>query len=340
MVQNSSLSVVVLSAGKGTRMKSNKAKVLHELFYAPMIHHVLKVVEPLKPLQTIVIVGHQRRAVEESLNGFDVEFAVQEQQLGTGHAALCTEEQVGTDCDTVMILCGDTPLIHSESLAKMAEHHQKCDTTLTVMTTIIDDPTNYGRIVCDDSGKVRAIVEEKDATQAQRAIKEINTGIYCVEKEFLFDALKRIGTDNSQGEVYLTDIVSLAVTDGHRVETFINSCPQDVLGVNSRVEMAQAHTELQRRRNKYLMLQGVSMINPDTINIDNLASVGPDTIINPGVHISGKTVIGSNCLLENGVILKDCTIGDQVQIGAYSYLDGTTIGDKTILKPYTFNVIK
>lgn len=336
MAQNRSLSVVILGAGKGTRMKSNMAKVLHELFYAPMIHHVLKIVEPLKPQQTIVIIGHQRQAVMDSLAKFDVEFAVQEEQLGTGHAVLCTEELIKADSDTVMILCGDTPLIRSESLTTMIQHHNDSTATLTVMTTLLEDPTHYGRIVCDALGKVQAIVEEKDATKQQRNIKEISTGIYCVQKEFLFDALQHVGIDNSQGEIYLTDILSLAVADSLSVEKFVNPCALDVLGVNSRVDMAQAHKELQRRRNCELMLDGVTMVGPDSISIDSSASIGADTIIQPGVHISGKTTIGPGCLLENGVIIHNSTIGCHVQIGAYSYLDGVTLSDKTTLHPYTF----
>jgi len=337
MSKNKFLSVVVLGAGKGTRMKSNKAKVLHELFHAPMIHHVLGNVMPLCPLQVIVIVGHQRRAVVESLRGFGVETVVQQEQLGTGHAVLCTEQQISADCQTVLILCGDTPLIRSESLAEMVKDHEKSGATVTVMTTCLDDPTNYGRIICDGKDQVQAIVEEKDATDEQRQINEINGGIYCVKREFLFGALKRIGTDNSQGEVYLTDIVSLAVGDGFPVAKFLLSRSEDVLGVNSRVELAGAHKALQLRRNRELMAQGVSMDDPDSVNVQPGVTVGADTLLGAGIYISGASRIGDECRLDNGVILKDCRIGNGVRIGAYCYLDGVDLEDRAVLEPYTLN---
>ncbi len=318
-------------------MKSDKAKVLHELFHAPMLHHVLQIVKTLNPQQTIVIIGHQRQSVIDSLTGFPVEFAVQEEQLGTGHAVLCSEEHLCNESDTVMILCGDTPLIRSDQLHKMIQQHHQNSSTLTVMTTILEESTNYGRIICDDFGKIQSIVEEKDATEDQKEIKEINAGIYCVQKEFLFDALKRVGTDNNQGEIYLTDILSIAVSDSLPVNKFFNPSSLDILGVNSRVEMAKAHKELQLRRNRELMLQGVSMIDPESISIDVHATVGNDTIVHPGVLITGKTEIGASCLLENGVILNNCTVGNHIQIGAYSYLDGVTIADDTLIEPFTLN---
>ncbi len=335
MQEQSPLAVIILGAGKGTRMKSDKAKVLHELFYAPMIHHVLNSVTTLGPQQTVVVVGHQHQEVMAALNGFDVEFGYQAQQLGTGHAVLCAEDHVKPDIDTVMILCGDTPLIRAKSLEDMIRTHNWSSATVTVMTTLLDDPINYGRIVCDDSGNVLAIVEEKDADENQKKINEINTGIYCVEKQFLFDTLKQVGTDNSQGEVYLTDIISLAVSGSHKVEKFVNPYVDDVLGVNSRLEMSQAHKELLMRRNTQLMFSGVTMIAPESISIDPQTVVGVDTTVHPGVHISGPSRIGSGCELGNGVILNNCSIGNNVRIGAYSCLDGAVISDNSALGPYT-----
>jgi len=335
MPEHSPLAVIILGAGKGTRMKSDKAKVLHELFYAPMIHHVLDRVTALEPQQTVVIVGHQHREVMAALDGFDVEFGYQAQQLGTGHAVLCAEDHIKPDIDTVMVLCGDTPLIRTESLEEMIKIHQRSSATATVMTTLLDDPTNYGRILRDNSGNVQAIVEEKDADENQKKINEINTGIYCVKKQFLFDTLKQVGTDNSQGEVYLTDIISLAVSGSQKVEKFVNPEADDVLGVNSRVEMSLAHQGLLMRRNTQLMLSGVTMIAPDSISIDPQAVVGGDTTVHPGVHISGDTRIGSGCEFGNGVILNNCIIGNNVQIGAYSCLAGAVISDNSTLGPYT-----
>jgi len=329
------LSVIVLAAGKGTRMKSDKAKVLHEVFYAPMVHHVINAISPVNPAQTIVIVGHQKAAVEDSLASFDVTPVVQEEQLGTGHAVLIAENSVIEYADTVMILCGDTPLIKTETLQEMYSQHQKQKSTLTLMTTVLDNPTNYGRIICDDNNQVQGIIEQKDATDEQLKIKEINAGIYCVEKSFLFSALKRVGTDNSQGEVYLTDIVKLAVENGLIVGKFVVHTPLDVLGVNSRVELADAQNELQMRRNRLLMLQGITMNTPETISVSPESSIEKDTILDPGVHISEGCRIGQFCRIGHGSILKNCHIGDKAIIGPYSCLVDCTVAGGTTLSPFS-----
>jgi bifunctional UDP-N-acetylglucosamine pyrophosphorylase / glucosamine-1-phosphate N-acetyltransferase len=335
MIHTQPLFTVILAAGKGTRMKSDLAKVLHQVFYAPMIHYVLSAVEELHPLQSIAIVGHQREAVIQALQGFDVDCVVQDEQLGTGHAVLCAEPAIGDQDGVVMILCGDTPLIKTATLRSMYQQHLDHASVCTIMTTILSAPSNYGRIISDDSGKVFSIVEEKDASAEQKRIQEINAGIYCINSRFLFDALERIGTDNSQGEVYLTDIVSIAVSSGFNVEKFINPCAQDVLGVNSRVELALAHKEIQRRRNRQLMLQGVTMHDPDTTAISHSATIGRDSILHPGVRISGKSSVGAFCLIEEGVILHNCTVADHVTIGAYSYLEGITCAAGSVIAPHS-----
>jgi bifunctional UDP-N-acetylglucosamine pyrophosphorylase/glucosamine-1-phosphate N-acetyltransferase len=329
------LAVIILAAGKGTRMKSDKAKVLHEVFYAPMVHHVINAILPVNPAQTIVIVGHQRDDVETALASFEVTSVVQNEQLGTGHAVLVAENAVIDNAYTVMILCGDTPLVKAETLHEMYLHHQVQNSTLTLMTTVLDDPTNYGRILCDANNQVQGIVEQKDATDEQLKIKEINAGIYCVQKSFLFSTLKRIGTNNSQGEVYLTDIVKLAVENGLLVEKFVVPTPLDVLGVNSRVELADAQNELQMRRNRLLMLQGITMNNPETISVSPESSIGNDTILDPGVHISEGCRIGKSCRIGHGSILKNCHIGDKAIIGPYSCLVDSTVAGGTILSPFS-----
>lgn len=319
------LSVIVLAAGKGTRMKSKTAKVLHEVFGAPMVHHVVQAILPLKPQQISLIIGHQKESVAESLTAFKVNFVTQEEQLGTGHAVLVAEGSTSNLADTVMILCGDTPLIRAETLQEMYRYHRQQKATLTLMTTILENPTNYGRIIIDDNGKVRGIVEQKDATPEQLLINEINAGIYCAEKSFLFSSLKEVGTDNSQGEIYLTDIVGLAVEQGCLVEKYTVHSPLDVLGVNSRVELAAADHELQIRRNKILMSEGVSMINPDTIRVSPDSTIDQDTILEPNVTISQNCQISHSCKIGQGSILINCQIGDNVSIGPYSYLVERTI---------------
>ncbi|MFH0780563.1 MAG: NTP transferase domain-containing protein, partial [Pseudomonadota bacterium] len=199
-----SLSIIILAAGKGTRMKSAKAKVLHEVFFAPMVQHVVNAVLPLNPTKTVVVVGHQGPAVEKALQSSDCQFVVQEHQLGTGHAVLAAERAIKDDNCTIMILCGDTPLITTETLSQMYTAHLRRGTTLTIMTTILDNPTNYGRIISGHAGNVLGIVEQKDASPEQLQIREVNAGIYCVDKTFLFSALLKVDTNNSQKEVYLT----------------------------------------------------------------------------------------------------------------------------------------
>lgn len=330
------LSIIILAAGKGTRMKSEKAKVLHEVFYAPMVHHVLNAVIPLKPEQTVAIVGHQQSAVKQVLKKFEVDFAVQDQQLGTGHAVLIAENIVKEDTDTVMILCGDTPLIRSDTLVRMYRAHKERKATLTLMTTFLADPTNYGRIL-SIGGKVRGIVEQKDADPEQLLINEINAGIYCVDKEFLFSALKMVGTDNSQNEVYLTDIVRLAVESNLPVEKVTTKDPLEVLGVNSRLELAEAHRELQLRRNRELMMQGVSMYGPETISISPESTIGKGTLLEACVRISDGSTIGESCTVGQGTILINCRIGNNVQIGPYSYLSDITVDSLSTLAAYSRN---
>jgi bifunctional UDP-N-acetylglucosamine pyrophosphorylase / glucosamine-1-phosphate N-acetyltransferase len=335
MFVDSALYLVILAAGKGTRMKSDKAKVLHEVFYAPMLHHVLDAASPLHPTKSIVIVGHQREAVRESLAAYRVDLAIQEEQLGTGHAVLCGEPAIDTMEGCVMILCGDTPLIRPETLQAMIKSHREQKSTLTVMTTILDDPTHYGRIISSDEGTVLAIVEEKDTNSEQKKIREINAGIYCIDTQFLFTHLRNIGTDNSQGEVYLTDIVTQAVEKKLSVHKFINPAPGDVLGVNSRLELSQAHHELQLRRNRELMASGITMINPDTIQVAPESAIAKDVILHPGIEVRGISSISSGCELEAGVLLNNVTLGRNCHIGAYSCLADCEVSDNTSIDPHS-----
>lgn len=328
------ISAVILAAGKGTRMKSAKAKVLHELFFKPMLHHVLDAVAAAGIAQTAVIVGHQREQVLASLHGYRITPVIQEEQLGTGHAVLCAEAACKS-AGLVMILCGDTPLIRPETLQAMLRQHQERGAVLTLMTTELDSPFGYGRIISDASGQVLRIVEQKDADEAQRAIREINAGIYLAEAGFLFGALRQVGTDNSQGEVYLTDIVGIAVQQGCRAERFVHNPAVDVLGVNSRVELAQAHAELQLCRCRELMLSGVTIYSPETVLVAPGSRIGQDAIIHAGVQVSGRCAIAAGVLLETGTVLHDCTVGRNAVIGAHSVLRNCTVGEREQVPPLT-----
>jgi len=329
------ITALILAAGKGTRMKSDKAKVLHELFFKPMLHHVLDTVQQARIDDLAVIVGHQKEKVLDSLSGYHFSPIIQEEQLGTGHAVLCAEPACSA-ADLVMILCGDTPLIRPDTLQTMIREHLASAAMLTLMTTRLDDPFGYGRIITDSDGHILKIVEQKDASENQQKIREINAGIYLVAADFLFPALKQIGTDNSQGEVYLTDIVSIAVRRGHRVCKFRHTPAIDVLGVNSRVELAQAHAELQIRHNREIMLGGVTMYSPETILIDPDSSIGGDSILHAGVRITGKSTVGSNVSLETCAVVDTCTVGDNVVIGAHSVMRNCTIARNEQVPPLTF----
>lgn len=330
-----SIIAVVLAAGKGTRMKSTVAKVLHQVFFRPMIHHVLDVVRHTGIDQCAVIIGHQRQAVEQALAPYAVNLVLQEQQLGTGHAVLCAEDACAGH-DEVLILCGDTPLIRAETLHEMIASHHREQASLTLMTTLVEEPFGYGRILKDDRGIIQAIVEEKDASSEQRRIKEINAGIYLVNRPFLFDALRRVGTNNAQGEVYLTDIVALANAQGLPVHTFLHPQAIDVLGVNSRVELAQAQTILQQRRNRELMLAGVTLESPETILVAADCTIGPDSHLQPGVRLSGGTCLGSGCLIESGAVLHHCRLGDRVRVGAGAVLEHCTFGADSTVQPLSY----
>lgn len=335
MAGQSDLSVVILAAGKGTRMKSGIAKVLHPVFYAPMLHHVLAAVQPLPATQIIVVVGHQQEEVRRSVTAYDVLLVAQNQQNGTGHAVLCAKEVLNPACETVMILCGDTPLVQTDTLSEMYAFHCDHGGSLSVMTTELDEPKNYGRVLSKSNGTISAIVEEKDASPEQRLIKEINAGIYCAGKEFLFSALEKVGTANSQGEVYLTDIVSIATKNDIVVRKYRTSNSQEVLGVNSRVELAEAGRALQMRRNRELMLAGVTLLDPAATVVAPQVQIESDVLLYPGTRLEGDTKIERNCVLENGVILQDCKLEEGVRVGAYSCLTGFNLKKEEIIPPHT-----
>ena len=331
------ITAVVLAAGKGTRMKSGRAKVLHELFFKPMLHHVLDTVAQTEINHTAVIVGHQRQQVLDSLVSYNFTPVFQEKQLGTGHAVLCAEGPC-RPADLVMILCGDTPLIRPNTLQDMIKQHRRSGAVLTLITTLLDDPFGYGRIISDADGHVLEIVEQKDATSKQLAIGEINAGIYLVDTAFLFTALKEVGTNNSQGEVYLTDIVAIAVRRGHTVHRFVHSPAIDVLGVNSRIELARAHRELQMRHNRELMLSGVTMYSPETILSGRISDIGRDSMGSRYRLVNGGTTTGSEVLLETGTVLHKCRLGNNSVIGAHSVLHNCTIETAEHIPPLTHRV--
>ena len=334
MKSNNPVNGLILAAGLGTRMKSSKAKVLHEVLFKPMLLHVLDTVKTLNLDHTYVIVGHQREKVAALVSGYQASCITQEKQLGTGHAVLCAETEL-SGAATVLILSGDVPLIKADSLRAMLASHSEKLPFLTLMTTTLDDPTNYGRIVRDSQGRLLEIVEEKDATAAQKKIREINAGIYCAETPFLFEALKKVGRDNKQGEIYLTDIVKIAIDMGLEVDAFSGAGGGEVLGINSRAELAAANKYLQQRKNNQLMADGVSLIDPETIFIQQEVLIERDTVIHANVQISGNSIIGSNCSIGPDAVLHDCRIGDNAVVAPFSNLTSCTVPDNGMVAAHT-----
>lgn len=316
-------------------MKSNKAKVLHPVFYKPMAAHVITSAQSLEPLQTIVVVGHQAEQVKKAFAPFGCDFALQQEQRGTADAVLATKKSISAIAKTLIILCGDTPLILPETLENFSRFHRNSGNDLTLMTTTLANPFGYGRILCDSDDSLLAIVEEKDATDEQKKITEINAGIYCVEKEFLFSALEKVGRDNSQNEMYLTDIISIGVHEKKRIQRVTIKNPIEVLGINSRQELSEAERELQMRHNRKLMASGVSMIAPETIRVAAEVSIAPDVFLEANVSLLGTSNIASGCHIEQGTILKDCNLDRDVIIGAGSYLANISLPEATIIPPHT-----
>ena len=335
MTINNPVNGLILAAGLGTRMKSSRAKVLHEVLFKPMILHVLDTLQSLSLDHIYIIVGHQREKVAALVAGYDAKCIVQEEQLGTGHAVLCAENELLAAGGTVLILSGDVPLIRAESLQAMLSVHLERNPALTLMTTILEDPANYGRIVRDNQGRLQEITEEKDATEVQKKIREINAGIYCAEVPFLFNALKRVGSDNKQGEIYLTDIVRIAIGTGHKVDTYSGPGGEELLGINSQSELAAANKYLQHQKNSRLMADGVSLTDPETVFIQNEVRIGSDTVIHANVQISGTSIIGNNCAIGPDVVLHDCIIGDNVVIAPFSRLTTCSVPNNAAVAPHT-----
>lgn len=324
--------VVIMAAGKGTRMKSDRPKVMHEVFFAPILHHVLAALAPLDLLEeTVVVTGHQAEVVEASLIDFRVTFARQSQQLGTAHAVLSARHFYENFNGTVLIICGDTPLIRTETLRRMLNDHSASGSCLTVMTTRMADPTNYGRIISDSIGEIFSIVEEKDASPEERAVCEVNAGIYCVDAHFLSEGLTCVDDNNRQREFYLTDLVAVARAAGKKVGRCFNLDWLEVLGVNSRVDLAEAHRELQSRRNCQLMLDGVTILAAESVEIAAGVLVGRDTVIEGGVKICGASTIGRACRIGPQAVLRDCRIGDGVSVESFSFLEGCEVASGQIV---------
>jgi len=329
------LYVVILAAGKGTRMKSSRAKVLHSLAGRPLIEHVLRTVDALKPTRTVLVIGHGADEVRSALAGrSDLDFAVQSPQLGTGHALLQAEQPLAGKSGVVLLLYADVPLLEAATLTRLLETHRAARAAATVLTTVVDEPYGYGRIVRDEAGEIVRIVEERDASGDERAIKEINSGIYAFSLEPLFAALHELATDNAQGEYYLTDLVGMYRQRGLRVETVCLDRPDELRGVNTRGDLAEISAILRGRKNRGLMLAGVTLESPATTFVDEEVTVGADTVIGPGAALQGRTTIGAGCRIAANVRLTNATVGDAVTILDHSVIVDSSIASGASVGPF------
>jgi bifunctional UDP-N-acetylglucosamine pyrophosphorylase/glucosamine-1-phosphate N-acetyltransferase len=328
--------ILILAAGKGTRMKSDLPKVLHEAAYHPILEYVITAAEAIDHDGIFTVIGHDAEKVEAAFQG-RTGFVLQKEQKGTGHAVLAAMDSALADKKqgTVLILCGDTPLLRGETLKELMRAHEASGNLVTVLTAGLENPFGYGRIIRDESGDVCRIVEEKDANEKEKAVKEINSGVYCFDLAFLHQAVHRLNSDNSQGELYLTDTIALCRETGGKAGAFMISDFEEVKGVNDRIQLAEAGKILRRRKNEALMKAGVTLVDPDTAQIDPFAEIGNDTVIEPFCVIKGHTVIGKNCQIGPDAELTDTRVGDNVKFWR-SVANQATIGDFGNIGPLAY----
>ena len=327
---------MILAAGLGKRMLSQSSKLVHNVAGRPMVRHVVEAAKAAGVARTVVVIGNQaddvRRAVGE--NDKRIGFAYQDAQRGTGHAVLSAERHLAEYEGDVLILNGDLPVLRPDTLTRFADFHRSSGAPLSLVTAAVESPAGYGRIIRTYNGDVSRIVEEADATAEERAIKEINCGIYCVDVAWLWDPLKRARADNAQREIYLTDLVEIPRRDGHKVAAYRHPEAEEVLGVNDRRELAAATRALHRRKANALMVSGVTILDPETTYIDVDVKVGQDTILEPGVMLFGATEIGRGVTIGAGSRITDSVVGDGTALLPYCVVASSRIGRACRIGPF------
>ena len=328
---------VILAAGKGTRMKSDLPKVLHKVAGISMLEHVFRSVNAINPEKTVTVIGHKAELVEQVLAG-QTEFVRQTEQLGTGHAVMMAEPVLENLTGQTLVIAGDTPLITGESLKNLIDFHINHKNVATILTAEADDPFGYGRIVRNQHGEVLKIVEQKDASDFEQQIKEINTGTYVFDNARLFEALKNINTNNAQGEYYITDAIGIFRENGEKVGAYTLKDFDESLGVNDRVALATAESVMRRRINQQHMVNGVSFVNPDATYIDVDVEIAPEVQVEANVTLKGQTKIGVETILTNGTYIVDSVIGERTVITSSmieesSVADGVTVGPYAHIRP-------
>ena len=334
------LDVLILAAGLGTRMRSNHAKVLHKADGRPLINHVCRTAAALSPEKIYIVIGHQadevRKAVLAQFDESDVIFVEQKQQLGTGDAVNSAREHLEGRDSTILVLSGDVPLIRPETLnGLIQQHHTHRNTACTILSVNQTDPTGYGRVIRGPGGAFERIVEQKDASDVEREIREINAGIYCFNTRRLFEALKRVKNENAQGEYYLTDVPALLNAAGEEVAIFLHNDRREIEGVNNRRQLADIERLIRERTISRLMLEeGVTFIDPETTYVSEFAAIGRDTVIYPNVSIEGDTEIGEWTVVRAGTRITNSRVGSGVEVLDNCVIVNAEIADKCTVGPF------
>ena len=327
------LASIVLAAGEGKRMKSRRPKPLQPVCGKPMLAHVLDALAPLGPDPQVMIVGVGAEEVRPAFADRPLTWVTQEQQLGTGHAADCAREALAGFTGDVLVTCADIPLVRTETWQRVLAEHRAQGAAGTIVTALFDDPTGYGRVIRDASGAVQRIVEEPDCDDLTRAMPEGNVSVYCFSAPALLGALSELQPNNEQGEYYLTDVVGVLVAQGRKVIPVIAEDPEEVLGINDRVQLARAERIARDRVRRRLMLEGVTLLDPDTTYIDQDVSIGRDTVVWPGAHILGATEIGEGCVIGDHVLIENCRLGEGTTVKHCSVVHDSRVGRDVEIGP-------
>lgn len=326
------LKAIILAAGAGTRMKSKLPKVLHKVCGQTMLGHVIDVATNSEVEECIVVIGHGAEKVKETLKP-EIKTVLQEEQLGTGHAVMMAYDHI--EKGTVLVLCGDGPLITKETINSLIDYHREGDYKATVLTTDLANPKGYGRIVRDNEGGLGKIVEEKDTTAEEKSIQEINSGIYCFDGEVLKSALPNLKNGNAQGEYYLTDVLSIIKEMDFGVGVYKIEEYEEIMAVNSREQLAEVEAIMRSRIIKNHMASGVTFINPEGTYVEKTVIIGEDTIIYPGTILTGGTIIGEDCTIGHNSRIENTTIGNYVEVQSSTIID-SKVGDYTTVGPYAY----
>ena len=327
------LAVVILAAGKGTRLKSGLAKVLHRAGGRALIEHVVRACGPLRVKKTIAVVGHQAEQVSALVESLGAQAVLQQPQHGTGHAMQVARKALG-NAKLALVLPGDAPLVRAETLRALAAMHRAGNAAATILSAVVSDPSGYGRVLRRSETNVGAVVEESQLTDEQREINEINSSIYCFTLERLWPALAQVKPNNKHREVYLTDAIAILASKGETVLAKVANDPREVLGCNTRADLAEVDRIFREWKRNALLAAGVSMQLPETVVIDPDVSAGEDTVIESGVHLLGKTKIGARCVIRTGSVLKDALLGDDVLVEPHSVVAESRLDPGVAIGPF------